>query len=194
MGVAAPFVTYSRCETRPFPAPEQAPPQRHTAIFPAGKFVLSAKAILMRRQPERGLRLLWVWHAPSAFSSASRYGGEMNIAGHGYGDLGDFLPAGSLPAIVERARLDKEWHDALARFGYRKVKHAYARQMRKSPKDEVFYGVEHLKRWPTMEFVRVWLKSEKKRMASKVRWTFVAAMLATIACALTFTAALSVFR
>jgi hypothetical protein len=45
-----------------------------------------------------------------------------------------------------------------------------------------------------MEFVRAWLKAEKKRMMVKVRWTFMAAMLATIAGALTFTAALSVLR
>jgi hypothetical protein len=113
----------------------------------------------------------------------------MNIAGHGYGDLG-----GQLPAIVERARQDKDWQEALGRLGYRRVKRAYFRQMRRSPRDEVFYGVEHLYHWPTMEYVRVWLKSEKKRMVSKVRWTFMAAMLATIAGALTFTAALSVLR
>jgi hypothetical protein len=113
----------------------------------------------------------------------------MNIASHGYGDLG-----GSLPAIVERARQDKEWHSALARIGYRGVKVAYARQVRQSPKDEVFYGIEHLNLWPTMEFVRFWLKSEKKRKVAKVRWTFVAAMLATITGVLTFTAALSVLR
>ena len=113
----------------------------------------------------------------------------MSIAGHGYGDFG-----GPFPAIVERARLDKEWQEALTRFGYRRVKLAYARQMRKSPKDEIFYGVEHLNNWPTMEFVRAWLKAEKKRMMVKLRWTFMAAMLATIAGALTFTAALSVLR
>jgi chromatin segregation and condensation protein Rec8/ScpA/Scc1 (kleisin family) len=118
----------------------------------------------------------------------------MNIAGHGYGDLGGTLPSETLPAIVERARLDKEWQEALNRVGYRRVKQAYARQMRKSPKDEVFYGLEHLRQWPTMEFVRVWLRAEKKRTVAKVRWTFMAAMLATIAGALTFTAALSVFR
>ena len=113
----------------------------------------------------------------------------MSIAGHGYGDFG-----GPFPAIVERARLDKEWQEALTRFGYRRVKLAYARQMRKSPKDEIFYGVEHLNNRPTMEFVRAWLKAEKKRMMVKMRWTFMAAMLATIAGALTFTAALSVLR
>ena len=113
----------------------------------------------------------------------------MSIAGHGYGDFG-----GPFPAIVERARLDKEWQEALTRFGYRRVKLAYARQMRKSPRDEIFHGVEHLNHWPTMEFVRAWLKAEKKRMMVKMRWTFMAAMLATIAGALTFTAALSVLR
>ena len=113
----------------------------------------------------------------------------MNIAGDGYGDLGD-----PLPAIVERARQDKDWQQALARLGYRRVKQVYARQMRRSPKEETFYGVEHLNHWPTMEFVRTWLKAEKKRMVSKVRWTFMAAMLATIAGALTFTAALTVLR
>jgi hypothetical protein len=113
----------------------------------------------------------------------------MNIAGHGYGELG-----APFPAIVERARLDREWHEALGHLGYRRVKQAYARQMRQSPKDTVFYGVQHLNHWPTVEFVRAWLKSEKKRRVAKVRWTFVAAMLATIAGALTFTAALSVLR
>lgn len=113
----------------------------------------------------------------------------MNIASHGYGEIG-----GSLPAIVERARQDKEWHDALARLGYRWVKAAYARQLRELPKDEMFYGIQHLNLWPTMEYVRTWLKSEKRRLLAKVRWTFVAAMLATIAGVLAFTAALSVLR
>ncbi len=113
----------------------------------------------------------------------------MNIASHGYGDLG-----GSLPAIVERARQDKEWHDALSRFGYRRVRDAYAKQARETPQDEVFYGIEHLNHWPTMEFVRAWMKVEKKRKVAKVRWTFVGAMLATIAGVLTFTAALSILR
>ena len=54
----------------------------------------------------------------------------MNIASHGYGDLG-----GSLPAIVERARQDKEWHDALSRFGYRRVRDAYAKQARETPQE-----------------------------------------------------------
>jgi hypothetical protein len=113
----------------------------------------------------------------------------MNIAGQDFGDLG-----GSLPAIVERARQDKDWHNGLARLGYRRVREAYAKQVREIPQDEAFYGIEHLNQWPTMEFVRAWMKLEKKRKVAKVRWTFVGAMLATIAGVLTFTAALSVLR
>jgi hypothetical protein len=45
-----------------------------------------------------------------------------------------------------------------------------------------------------MEFVRAWMKEEKRRKMAKVRWTFLGAMLATIAGVLTFTAALSVLR
>jgi hypothetical protein len=66
--------------------------------------------------------------------------------------------------------------------------------MRDMPKAEVFYGGEHLEQWPTMDFVRAWLKSEKRRIMARVRWTFVSAMLATIVAVLTFAAALSVLR
>jgi hypothetical protein len=97
---------------------------------------------------------------------------------------------GALPAFVERAQQDVQWQAALSRFGYRRVKAAYARQMRESPKAEIFFGIQHLNLYPTMEFVRTWMKSEKKRALQRVRWTFVAAMLVTIASALVFTFAL----
>ena len=114
----------------------------------------------------------------------------MRIASRGYGPP----DGGSLPAFVERAQQDAQWQAALARMGYRRVRAVYARQMRDSPKVEVFYGLEQLKLWPTMEFVRAWLKSEKRRIMARVRWTFVFAMLATIVAGLTFTAALSMLR
>jgi hypothetical protein len=113
----------------------------------------------------------------------------MDIASHGQGALG---AADSLPAFVERAQQDAQWQAALARVGYRRVKVAYARQMREAPQVEIFYGVEHVRHWPTMDFVRTWLKGEKKRAAARVRWTFMVAMLATIAAVLAFTFALSV--
>ena len=114
----------------------------------------------------------------------------MSIASQGYGSP----DGGSLPAFVERAQQDAQWQAALARVGYRRVRAAYARQMRDSPKVEVFYGIEHMKLWPTMEFVRAWLKPGKRRIMARVSWTFLGAMLATIVAGLTFTAALSVLR
>lgn len=101
---------------------------------------------------------------------------------------------GSLPAFVERAQQDVQWQAALARLGYRQVKAAYTHQIRKSPKAEIFFGVEHLKHWPTMEFVRAWMKAEKKRTLQRVRWTFVGAMLATIVATMTFAVAIKVIR
>lgn len=114
----------------------------------------------------------------------------MSVASHGYGVPGD----GPLPAFVERAQQDAQWQAALARAGYRRVKAAYNRQLRQSPKAEVFYGVEHLQHWPTMEFVRAWLKSEKRRLMARARGTFIGAMLVTIVAGLAFLAALSVFH
>jgi hypothetical protein len=97
---------------------------------------------------------------------------------------------GSLPAFVERAQQDAQWQAALSRAGYRRVKAAFARQLRETPKAEIFYGIERLNQWPTMDFVREWLRGEKRRARARVRWTFVGAMLATIIAVLAFAAAL----
>lgn len=139
------------------------------------------------------------WQRPCHFTVAAGvvpratpmlvFGGEMNIASHGYGEVG-----GSLPAFVERAQQDAQWQAALARVGYRKVKAAYAKQMRESPEVEIFYGIQHLNHWPTMVFVRNWLKAEKKRALARASWTFMGAMLATILAGVTFVTALAVMR
>ncbi len=115
----------------------------------------------------------------------------MSVASHSRGmPEGD----GSLPAFVERAQQDAQWQAALARAGYRRVKAAFARQLRESPKVEVFYGIEHLSQWPAMDFVRDWLKTEKRRSVARVRWTFVGAMLVTIIAVLSVAAVLGVWR
>jgi hypothetical protein len=101
---------------------------------------------------------------------------------------------GSLPAFVERAQQDAQWEAALASVGYRRVKAAFARQLRESPRVEVFYGIENLGQWPAMDFVRDWLKAEKRRAVARVRWTFVGAMVATIVTVLGVTAAFTVWR
>jgi hypothetical protein len=139
--------------------------------------------------PERGG---WRRHGVQVGSSFTRsLGAEMSVAGHSHG-----MPDvdGPLPAFVERAQQDAQWQAALARAGYRRVKAAYARQLRKMPKVEIFYGIEHLQHWPTMEFVRDWLKAEKRRGMGRVRWTFMAAMLATIVAVATFWVAVTVMR
>jgi hypothetical protein len=101
---------------------------------------------------------------------------------------------GPLPAFVERAQQDAQWQGALARTGYRRVKAAYGRQMRESPQVAIFYGIERLGLFPTMDFVRDWLKAEKRRVLARVRWTFVGAMLSTIVAVLALTAAFTMWR
>ena len=115
----------------------------------------------------------------------------MSVASHSRG----MPPAdGSLPAFVERAQQDAQWQAALARAGYRRVKAAFARQLRESPKVEIFYGIEQLGQWPAMDFVRDWLKAEKRRAGARGRWTFMVAMLVTIVAVLSIAAAFGVWR
>jgi hypothetical protein len=109
----------------------------------------------------------------------------MNTAGHGYGGP---EADGPLPVILERAQQDRQWQLALAKSGYRQVKAAYARQMRESPKAEVFFGIKHLHHYPTMDFVRAWMRTQRKRAMRRLRWTFLGTMLATIVAAITFAA------
>lgn len=98
----------------------------------------------------------------------------------------------SLPAFVERAREDAERRAALARFGYHKVKAAYAQQVRDNANAVTFRGLERDNLAPPMDFVRDWLKTERKRNFGHVRWTFLGAMLATIVTGLAFAAAYSI--
>jgi hypothetical protein len=107
----------------------------------------------------------------------------MSTAGHGYGGP---ETDGPLPAILERAQQDRQWQVALARLGYPQVKTAFSRQLRESPRAEVFFGIKHLNHYPTMDFVRTWMKSERRRALKRLRWTFLGTMLATIVAVITF--------
>jgi hypothetical protein len=107
----------------------------------------------------------------------------MSTAGRGFGGP---ETDGPLPAILERAQQDRQWQIALAKIGYREVKAAVARQVRESPRAEVFFGLKHLNLYPTMDFVRGWMKSERRRALKRLRWTFLGTMLATIVAAITF--------
>ena len=107
----------------------------------------------------------------------------MSIAGHGYHTPGADEP---LPAILERAQQDRQWQIALAKLGYRQVKAAYQQQLREAPRSEIFVGVQHLNQHPPMEFVRTWMKAQRRRMLKRLRWTFLGTMLATIVATITF--------
>ncbi len=110
----------------------------------------------------------------------------MSTAGRGYAGPEADEP---LPAILERAQQDRQWQIALAKVGYRQVRAAYAQQLRESPKAEVFFGVKHLNHYPTMDFVRSWMKTQRMRALKRLSWTFLGTMLATIVAAITFAVA-----
>jgi hypothetical protein len=97
-----------------------------------------------------------------------------------------------LPAIVVKAQEDARCQRALARLGYAKVRSEYARHRRE--RRDLFLSLDPEFLWPTMDFVRAWLKAEKKRLMARMRWTFVSAMLATIIAGLAFMAALSILH
>jgi hypothetical protein len=45
---------------------------------------------------------------------------------------------------------------------------------------DVFEDLGHEGLWPTVDFVRHWLKVERRRVVAQAQWSFVVAMLATI--------------
>lgn len=96
---------------------------------------------------------------------------------------------GSLPAFVERAQEDARSRQALSRMGYRRVKAAFSRQLRDAPEADTFHGLERDLIWPSMDFVREWLKAEKRNHMARARRPFLAAMLVTILAGLGFVGA-----
>ena len=94
------------------------------------------------------------------------------------------------PAIVKRAQDDVRCRQALAGLGYSLVRSAYARHRQGGL--DVFEDLGHERLWPTVDFVRDWLKEERRRIVAQVQWPFVAAMLMTILAGLVFFAAYAV--
>ena len=92
----------------------------------------------------------------------------------------------SLPAIVVKAQEDARCRLALARLGYSKVQSAYARHKREGT--HTFAGLGHESLWPTTDFVRDWLKEERRRIVARAKKPFLAAMLVTIVGGLAFAA------
>lgn len=90
----------------------------------------------------------------------------------------------ALPAIVVKAQEDARCRLALARLGYSKVRSEYATHKREGK--DTFAGLGREGLWPTMEFVRDWLKEERSRIVARARWPFLVTMLATIVAGLAF--------
>jgi hypothetical protein len=95
-----------------------------------------------------------------------------------------------LPAIVVRAQEDARCRQAFTRLGYSKVRSEYARHKREGKDTFVALDGEYL--WPTMDFVRDWLKEERKRFVARARMTFLVTMLATVIAGLSFLAVVGV--
>jgi len=94
------------------------------------------------------------------------------------------------PSIVRKAQDDVHWRKALSMLGYSQVRAAYA-QHRQEGLDvfQALGGQDRLR--PPLDFVRDWLKEERRRIFEQVRWLFVVTMLATILAGMTFVATIA---
>ena len=96
-----------------------------------------------------------------------------------------------LPLIVTKAEEDARSRLALKRMGYFRVLSAYHRYKREGRDTFHSFGADHL--WPTMDFVRDWLKDEGRQLVAQHHWVFLLVLLATLAAGLTFVGALAIF-
>jgi hypothetical protein len=85
-------------------------------------------------------------------------------------------PDEELPAIVRKAQDDVRCRQALAGLGYSQVRSAYARHRQAGL--DVFEDLGHEQLWPTADFVRDWLREERRGVVARAQ--FVVTMLATI--------------
>ena len=91
------------------------------------------------------------------------------------------------PSFVRKTQDDAQWRRALASLGYSQVRAAYAQHREEGLEVfEALGGQDRLR--PPLDFVRDWLKDERRRIIEQVRWLFVVTMLATILAGLTFVA------
>ena len=96
-----------------------------------------------------------------------------------------------LPLIVTKADEEVRARPALKRMGYFRVLSAYRRHKRDGRDTFHSFGAEHL--WPTMDFVRLWLKEERRQLVAQHGWVTVLTLLGTLAAGLAFAGVLIVF-
>ncbi len=104
---------------------------------------------------------------------------------------GSYVPRAdrALPLIVAKVEADARARLALKRMGFRKALLAYLRHRREGRDAFHAFGAEHL--WPTMDFVRDWLKEEGRRLVARRRWVFLLSLTATVVAGLAFAGALA---
>jgi hypothetical protein len=96
-----------------------------------------------------------------------------------------------LPLILAKAEEERRSRLALKRMGYLKVRSAYLRYKRDGKETFHAFGAEHL--WPTMDFVRDWLRQERRRLIAQAQPVFLVSLLATLAVGFAFWVALALF-
>jgi hypothetical protein len=96
-----------------------------------------------------------------------------------------------LPLILARAEEEARSRLALKRMGYLKVRSAYLRHKRGGRDTFHAFGAEHL--WPTMDFVREWMRQERRRLIVQSRPVFLVSLLATLVVGLAFLGAMALF-
>ena len=89
-----------------------------------------------------------------------------------------------LPLIVTKADEEARSRLALKRMGYLRVRSAYRRHKRDDRDTFHSFGAEHL--WPTMDFVRDWLKEERRQLVAQHGWVSLLTLLATLAAGAAF--------
>lgn len=91
------------------------------------------------------------------------------------------------PSFVRKTQDDVQWRRALAHMGYSQVRAAYAQHRQEGLNVfEALGGQDRLR--PPLDFVRDWLRDERRRIIEQVRWLFVVTMLATVLAGFTFAA------
>ena len=103
-----------------------------------------------------------------------------------------FAANDALPMIVAKAEEEARSRLALRRMGYFKVLSAYLRHKRDGKDAFYSFGANHPA--PMMDFVRVWLKEERRQLIVQHRWVFLLTFLTTLAAGITFIGTLAVLR
>jgi hypothetical protein len=89
-----------------------------------------------------------------------------------------------LPAIVIKAEEDARARLALQRLGYVRVLRIYFRHRRE--RRTVFHHFSSENLWPAMDFVRQWLKHERRRVVADHHPAFLLTMLVTMVAGFAF--------